>query len=476
MYRTLLLLVLLACSGWLTGYAQAEQAEQAAQVENQSPAAVDSLPAADTASTAPTDGAVVYQVDIRESIGPSALRKLKKAFDEAPKVNASYLLVNLNTYGGLLDAADSMRTRLLRAEIPVIVYINNNAASAGALIALACDRIYMHPGATIGAASVVNQSGEVMPEKYQSYMRSLMRATAEVQGRDPQIAEAFVDPVVEIPGIVGAEEVLTFTSEEAMKHGYCEGIVSSLEEALSREGLVNYRLVVPEVTWVDRLIDFLVNPMVSGILLMLIIGGIYFEMQTPGIGFALLVSVTAALLYFMPLYLEGLAANWEILLFIVGVLLLALELFVIPGFGVAGILGIICLVCGLAFSLVLNDYFVFPIGGGNLVNAFLLVMASIIITTVLAFVFGKNIFSSRMLKKLTLTDEQRSSEGYVGTDRGDNLAGSTGFAVTDLRPAGKIEIDGNRYDAVSEGAFLVKGTEIEVIKHETFSIFVRQKR
>src|SRR3546814_5574247 len=99
----------------------------------------------------------------------------------------------MNTYGGLLNAADSIRTRLLESPVPVIVYINNNAASAGALIALACDSIYMHPGATIGAASVVNESGEVLPEKYQSYMRSMMRATAEVQGRDPHIAEAFVD-------------------------------------------------------------------------------------------------------------------------------------------------------------------------------------------------------------------------------------------------------------------------------------------
>src|SRR5690606_26056156 len=212
--------------------------------------------------------------------------------------------------------------------------------------------------------------------------------------------------------------------------------------------------IVPEVTWTDRLIDFLVNPVVSGILLMLVIGGIYFEMQSPGIGFALAVSVTAALLYFMPLYIEGLAANWEILLFLLGLVLLALELFIIPGFGVAGILGIVFIVCGLAFSLVLNDYFNFSIAGGKLVNAFLLVTASMVVTVVAAFVFGKNIFSSRVFRRLTLTDEQRSSEGYVGTERGHNLAGQTGLAVTDLRPSGKIEVNGQRYDAVSEGAFL----------------------
>lgn len=419
---------------------------------------------------------VVYQLDIRENIGPAALRKMRKAFEEAPKVNASYLLVHMNTYGGLLDAADSMRTRLLESDIKTIVYINNNAASAGALIALACDSIYMHPGATIGAASVVNQSGEIMPEKYQSYMRSMMRATAEVQDRDPRIAEAFVDPAVEIPGIIAAGKVLTFTSEEALKHHYAEGIAGSIEDALKMAGLEKYQLIVPEITWTDRLIDFLVNPMVSGILLMLIIGGIYFEMQSPGIGFAIGVSVVAALLYFMPLYIEGLAANWEILLFLVGLALLAIEIFAIPGFGVAGILGIIFIVCGLAFSLVLNDYFNFSISGGKLVNAFLLVIISVIVTTVLAFVFGKNIFNSGMFKKLTLTDEQRSSDGYVGTEKGDDLTGQTGLAVTDLRPGGKIEIRGKRYDAVSEGAFLIKGTEIEVMKHETFTIFVREKR
>lgn len=451
MFRTKFFCLLLLLPGVLKAFAQTDPATQ-------------------------VDTPVVYQLDIRESIGPAALRKLQKAFQEAPKVNASWLLVNMNTYGGLLDAADSMRTRLLHSPIPVIVFINNNAASAGALIALACDSIYMHPGATIGAASVVNQSGEVMPEKYQSYMRSMMRATAEVQGRDPRIAEAFVDPVVEVPGVVDSGEVLTFTSKEALEYGYCEGIVADIDEALTSAGLGEYKLVVPEHTWIDRLIDFLVNPMVSGILLMLIIGGIYFEMQSPGIGFALIVSIAAALLYFMPLYIEGLAANWEILLFITGIMLLALEIFAIPGFGVAGILGIIFIVSGLAFSLVLNDYFIFPTGGGNLVNAFLIVMASIVITTVLAFVFGKNIFSSAMFKKLTLTDEQRSSEGYVGTERGHRITGQTGLALTDLRPSGKIEVNGQRYDAVSEGDYIAKGTEIEVVKHETFSIFVRTKR
>lgn len=418
---------------------------------------------------------VVYEWPVRENIGPGTLRKLNQAFEEVERTGADYLLLNMNTYGGLLDAADSIRSRLLTSPVKTLVYINNNAASAGALISIACDSIYMHQAATIGAASVVNQTGEVMPEKYQSYMRSLMRSTAETKGRDPKIAEAFVDPNVEVPGISEKGSLLTFTASEALKNGYCDGIAGSVEEALSEAGIGDYRLVKYQSTWIDLVVSFVMNPAVSGVLIMLILGGIYFELQTPGVGFPLLVSIAASLLYFLPLYIEGMAANWEILLFIVGVLLMAAELFVIPGFGVAGVLGIIFMVCGLAFSQVLNDFLNFSIAGEDVLKAVLLVLAAVLVTTVLAFIFGRNIFRSTLFKRLVLSDEQRSSEGYVGTEKTLDITGKTGTALTDLRPSGKIEIDSKRYDAMTEGGFLKKGTTVEVVRDETTSIIVREK-
>ncbi len=418
---------------------------------------------------------LIYQFDIKEDIGPAAWRKTKNAFDKAKELKADVVLIDMNTFGGMLNMADSIRTLILNAGIKTIVFIDNNAASAGALISIACDKIYMQKGASIGAASVVDGTGTVMPEKYQSYMRSLMRSTAEAKGRDPKIAEGFVDPELDIPGIKPVGKVLTFTTSEAMANGFCDGEAATIADVLAKEGYTNYRIEKQVLSLTDKIIELLINPAVSGILILLILGGLYYELQSPGIGFPIIVSIIAALLYFMPLYLQGLADNWEILLFVVGVILLAVEIFAFPGFGIFGISGIICIVCGLAFSMVQNDFFDFKTtetGGENLVQAFLIVLASVVASIVLALVFGKSIIQSSFFRKISLQDEQRSSEGYVSSVQNFDLTNRKGIAITDLRPSGKIEIDGKRYDAVSDDGFISKDTEVKVIKHETMSLFV----
>ncbi len=206
------------------------------------------------------DTLLIYQFDIKDEIAKPVWRITKTAFERAQELHADYILIHMNTYGGLLNIADSIRTRILNAQIPVMVFIDNQAISAGALISIACDSIYMRPGGSIGAATVVNQSGDQVPDKYQSFMRSTMRATAEAHGRDtviqgndtiirwhrdPKIAEAMVDPVLEIQGIVESGQVLTFTAEEALKHEYCEGIVEdipSLHMLLQRRSLLPFKL------------------------------------------------------------------------------------------------------------------------------------------------------------------------------------------------------------------------------------------
>ena len=418
----------------------------------------------------------VYSFEMKEEIGPSAWRLTKKAFEGAEKSGAGVMLIRMNTFGGMVDFADSIRTKLLNSPIKTIVYIDNNAASAGALIALACDKIYMKKGAGIGAASVVNGQGEIMPEKYQSYMRGLMRATAEAKGRDPKIAEAFVDPDVVIPNVVEKGKVLTLTSREAVKVGFCEAEVSSVEEVLRAEKIANYDLINHKVSFLDNVIGFLMSPAISGILILLIIGGIYFEMQSPGIGFALLVSIAAALLYFAPLYVEGLAAHWEIALFIIGLVLLALEVFVIPGFGVAGILGILCVIAGLALSLVMNNWFDFTITGSEKISsAFILVLGSMILAIILSVVFGRSLLKSSAFQRLVLQDEQRSGMGYVSGRQKEDLLNKVAVTKTDMRPSGKIEIEGSFYDAVALDGYIEKGKEVIIAKQENYNVFVRKK-
>lgn len=417
----------------------------------------------------------VYKVDIKDEIGPNAWRTVDLAYKQAKSVGATTFLVELNTFGGAVNFADSIRSRLLASDIKTIVYINNNAASAGALISLAADQIYMHKGGSMGAASVVNQDGDIMPEKYQSYMRGLMRATAEAKGRNPQIAEAFVDPEVSVPALKPDGKLLTLTASEAVKAGLVNAEVSNIADLYQQAQLTAGDVVQHQVTVVDHLIAFLINPMVSGILILGIIGGIYFELQTPGIGFALVVALVCAALFFAPLYIQGLADNWEIAIFIIGIILLVLEVFVIPGFGVAGILGIIFVLCGLAFSMVDNDFLDFKLTQpGLLMNSFLIVTGAMLLTIVLMVIFGRNILRSSAFRVLVLEDEQKAESGYTSSQKKANLINKDGVARTVLRPAGKIEIEGVWYDAVALDGFIDAGEAVYVEKHENYNLFVRR--
>ncbi len=416
----------------------------------------------------------VYKFDIKEEIGPPVWRTTKKALEEAKSLNADYILIHMNTYGGRMDAADSIRTVLMQFPIPTFVFIDNNAASAGALIAIACDSIYMRPGGSIGAATVVNQTGEEVADKYQSYMRSLMRSTAEAKGRDPEIAQAMVDPRIEIKNVIDSGSVLTFTVNEAIKHDFCEGKAENIKEVLKLAGIKEYKIVEQTLKPIDHVIGFLINPVISGVLIMIIIGGIYFELQSPGLGFPSAASIIAALLYFAPLYLEGLAANWEILLFILGLALIAVEVFAIPGFGVAGILGIILVVTGLTLSMV--DTLQFEGQYNNmdqLIKALFIVIISIFIALVSSIKLSHNILTSKSFGHLALASTQEASKGYTSSDqRYMGLEESIGEAYTDLRPVGKIKIGDEIYDASALTGYIEKGNKIKVVKYETTQLFV----
>lgn len=417
----------------------------------------------------------IYKVDIKDDIGPNAWRTVNLAHKKAMELGSDLFLMELNTFGGAVNFADSIRSKLLASEMRTVVYVNNNAASAGALIALASDAIFMQKGGSMGAASVVNQSGEIMPEKYQSYMRGLMRATAEAKGRDPQIAEAFVDPEVSVPALKPDGKLLTLTASEGVKAGIVEAVVTNIGEVYHQVGTGDLEVVQHQITAVDRIVGFLIHPMVSGFLILGLIGGIYFELQTPGVGFALVVAALCAMLFFAPLYLQGLADYWEIAIFILGIVLLVLEIFVIPGFGVAGILGILFVLCGLAFSMVDNNFFDFKLAKpGLLMESFLIVTGAMVLSIIMMVVFGRNILNSSAFKRLVLLDEQKSDVGYTASPQKTNLLDRDGIARTVLRPAGKIEIDGVWYDAVALDGFIDAGEPIYVEKHENYNLFVRK--
>ena len=434
---------------------------------------------------------LVYVFPVKENIGPGIWRQTIKAFAEADSLKADIMVIHMNTYGGTVLDADSMRTKVLNSKIPVYVFIDNNAASAGALISIACDSIYMREGANMGAATVVNETGQAMPDKYQSYMRSIMRSTAEAQGkktvvtnsdtlvkwrRDPKIAEAMVDPDIYIQGIIDSGKVLTMTPTEAIKYGFCEGVRHDVRDVIEKAGLKNYEIHEYKASGLDRFIGFLVNPVVSGILIMAMIGGIYFELQTPGIGFPIGLAVTAAILYFAPLYIEGLAANWEIIIFIVGFILIGVEVLILPGFGVFGIAGIVLMVTGLILSLLDNVIFNFDgVAPDRLSAAVGTVLISILLSFFLSLWASSKLFASRkgVFRNFALHTTLQTERSYVGIDQQDHsLVGKNGIAQTVLRLSGKISVDGAIYDAMSEGSFIEKGERIRVIRHEAGQVYV----
>lgn len=429
---------------------------------------------------------VIYKIDIKKEIDKTSQIYLSKGLAEAHRLNADAVLLHLNTFGGLLDAADSMRTAILYSPVPVYVFIDNNAASAGALISIACKKIYMRRGASIGAATVVNQTGEALPDKYQSYMRAMMRATAEAHGHDtivsgadtvyrwlrnPQIAEAMVDDRIAITNVIDSGKTLTFTSEEALQWDYCDGIAESVDEVITKYLHHNeYTLESYEPSWHDNAKGFLMNPVLQSILIMLIVGGIYFELQTPGVGFPSAAAVIAAILYFAPLYIDGMAANWEIIIFIIGLILIALEIFVIPGFGVAGVTGGLLLIGGLILALLNNVNFNF-----DYVTDFEIGRSVLVVLIGLTVGFGGMIWlSSRIgtkgaLRHIALTADL---EGAVSTPPLALLIGCEGVTATVLRPSGKVLFDGKYYDAISDSGFIDKGQPIVAVRFSNAQVYV----
>jgi len=416
----------------------------------------------------------ILLLEMKNDIDPRMQRYIELGLSEAEREDVDIVLIEMDTYGGILTDAKEIVDKIMHFKKPVWVFINSDAASAGALISIACDSIYMSPGASIGAATVVDGTGQRAPDKYQSYMRSIMRSTAEENGRDPRIAEGMVDEDIVIEGVKEAGQVITFSTSEALKHGFCEARVNSIEQILERNNIVDYTIVRFELGWTEKIISLVLNPVISSLLILVIIAGIYFEMQTPGMGFAGLAALVALILYLVPYYLNGLAANWEILAFFLGIGLLAVEIFVLPGFGVAGISGIVLTVGSLFLIMVNNDAFDFEfVAANDLLYAMAAAVGGTMGGIILLFVIGSRLPGTRFFRHVALTDTQNRSEGYVSFHVSESLIGKRGVAETVLRPSGKITIDGQMYDAYTRGEYIQKGQAVEVISEEGPSLKVK---
>ena len=412
-------------------------------------------------------------LEIKSNIDPRTSRYMDLALEHVEDNNSDLVIIEMDTYGGTVNDAKDIVEDILDFETPIYVFIDKDAASAGALISIACDSIYMARGSSIGAATVVVPDGTAAPDKYQSYMRSTMRSTAEEQGRDPRIAEAMVDEDIEIEGVTEAGEVLTFSVSEAIENGFCEAQVANVEEILERIGWESYEIDRFELGGSEKIIAFFINPFISGLLILIIIGGIYFELQTPGVGFPIIASLVALILYLTPYYLNGLAENWEIIVFFVGVGLLMVEIFIIPGFGIFGVLGLVFTIGSLILVMLNNDFFDFSfVEEAEIFKAIATTLAGLFGGIIVLFFGGVRLTGTRVFKRIALEEVQDSKEGYTSKHVSDDMIGKKGVAYTVLRPSGKVMIDGKQYDAYTRGNYINKNERIVVISDEGTSLKV----
>ena len=419
-------------------------------------------PQAADAQQPPRKGAV-YRVPITGEISPGLVPFVERSLEEAEEAGASAVILDIDTPGGYVDSAERIGDAVHDAKVPVYAFVNRRALSAGALIALATDGIFMRPGSSLGAATpVAGGTGEKLPEKYVSAMRSEFRALAEARGLDPRVAEAMVDEDVEVPGVDAKGKLLTLSTSEAVRVGYAKE-VADWEAMKAAAGAAGAAVVTPSVNWAERLVRFFSNPLIAPFLLSFGFLGLMIELKTPTFGLAGLAGLASLGLFFGSHFLLGLA-GWESLALVgIGVLLLLIELLVLPGFGVAGVLGITAIVGSILLSLLGPS----PTSG-DLVRALVILVSSVTLVGVCTWALIRHLPHDRRGRSLFHTAALRSGDGYTAAQARQELHGAEGVALTDLRPAGTARFGDERLDVVSDGAFVSAGTAVRIVRSEGY--------
>jgi len=412
---------------------------------------------------------LVYLADIDGEIDLGLAPYITRVVREAEKNNASAIIFKINTFGGRVDAATQIKDAILSSKILTIGFINNRAISAGALIALSCNKIVMVPGSSIGAATVVDQSGEKVGEKYQSYMRSEMRSTAERNGRRTDIAEGMVDERVVIEGLTDSTHLITLTSEEAYKYKIADTLITDYRNVLTAFNLKNAEIVHVSSNWAEEVVRFLNNPIISSILIMIGFFGLMAEIKTPGWGLPGTAGLIALILFFGSSYILQLASMLEILLFVLGLVLLLAEIFIIPGFGVTGVSGIALILVSIFLALLGSDPF---LDMKTVSMAIIQLSVSLVAALTGIFLLAKFLPKSTAFSRLVLAETQTADKGFVSFPSDTNLIGKTGIAYTTLRPGGTALIDDRKVDVVADSEYIEKDKKIKVIRVEGIKVVV----
>ncbi|MBU4562439.1 ATP-dependent Clp protease proteolytic subunit [bacterium] len=398
----------------------------------------------------------VYLVSIKGTIDLGLSSYVQRALEEAVSNKAKAVILEIDTFGGRVDAAVQIRDQIINLNIPSVAYIKNRAWSAGALIALSAKYILMDKSASIGAAEP-----QPADEKTVSALRAEFTSTALSRGRSEDIAAAMVDKDVEIKGIIEKDKILTLNAEQAIKLNIADNIVLNNEEVLNFLNLRDAKIVHIYPNWAENISRFVTNPVVSSLLLSIGFLGLIIEFWTLGWGIAGSIGIISLSLFFGGHIIVGLAGFETIILFVIGLLLLLAEIFFIPGFGLAGISGIAAILASIFLTF------------GNIIQATYSILIALGISVIGFFLLIKYIPSTRTWRKFVLSTEQKKELGYtVGTKDLKRLIGGKGISITPLRPSGIVEVNGKKLDALTRGEYVDSNTKIKVISIEGNKIVV----
>lgn len=404
----------------------------------------------------------VYKIPVYKEVEKGLYAFLKRSIHEAEEAEADAIIFELNTPGGFVDSAEDIANLLDSTSIRKIAYINSEALSAGAYLALHTDEIYMSPSGTIGAAAVIESSGNTADEKANSAWKAKMKNAAELTGKKPIFAQAMADDSVDLPEYrAPIGKLLTLSSAEALEVEYSEGTVSSFDELLQATNLAGAKVIETEETFMETLARFITSPIIVPILLSIASLGLIVELYSPGFGVAGTMGLISLVLFFFGHLVAGLAGYETIIIFVIGVLLIIGEFF-LPG-GISGILGAAAIIVSIVLA------------GGDIEQMIIAVIIALSVAIVGMVIimkfFGKKL---ELLNKVILSDATSTEKGYVSNKNRVELVGKVAVTMTPLRPAGTIRIDNERIDAVSDGSFIGKEKYVKIIKVEGSRIVVRE--
>jgi membrane-bound serine protease (ClpP class) len=392
---------------------------------------------------------------------------IERSIKTAVENESGLLIFDINTFGGRVDSATKIKDIILNSPIETVAYVNKRAISAGVLIALSCKKLVMAEGSTMGAATVVDQEGEKQSEKTQSYFRSEIGSTAELNGRDKNVARAMVDEDIEIDGVTVKGKLLTLTAKEAYDLNMCDTIVHDDEGLYKYLGITESDVVHSTISFAERIVRFLTNPIISSLLITLAFLGLIFEVKTAGWGVGGTVGIIALILFFGSHYIINMADHIELIVFVSGLILLLIEILIIPGFGVAGVLGILAIFTSFFMALVGNDPTV-----NDLLNAGATLSGSFILSIAGIYFLAKYLPDTKFLDFIIIRGREEKGSGVKTSLNFAELIERKGTAVTDLRLSGKIEIDNTVYQAISANEYITEGDEVKVSKVEGNKIIV----